>query len=661
MWNSHTESVSRGASSSDNAEQSSSAESSDSALLPSPAGSNIRRHALQTMPSFLPLAELYAIDCADMQEADRKLQIVYASASENHMRRLYELSKRAREASNDKDWNLVVSIWAEVAVPDWLTRPYADELSAGDVRTAALSASSKNLAEQSCALFVYPFVDDLDSPEGRLQASKRVSQSLIYALERLQPMAGEGEPLVEMIGGARKAQRIQRYRLRADERYVFGAHDDAAVFARENQPVVDGGAVDPLVARFRFLRVLGSGTYGIAFLAETLTSTWPTMQRRRCTIKAERMRADDSEARVAYELTKAYSPQRLKNYQTNFVRLYTWSRSRSDIEALRRPPQSLPSQQADTALSEFLNKLSDERGIEATGLQEWVYTAMEYADGGTLSTFARAHPDRMFRDIECFRGLMLQLVCTLAELQQRLQFVHGDMHGGNVLLSRSPVDEPRFDVLEYRVDGATHQVHLRRCYERVVKLSDYGRSRVSVGAFEARTPASNKEPEYDLHMLALTLLGTLYNSAHINGIRLDSVSASVWQFFRLCIIRNFKDGHVSAEAEDLFRYIGKDRESLDFSDPEFDAHQQDQRGLFYSVVAQRIRRIMNGGRISPVGYEGRGTTALQLLKDFSLFSRPAADPPVGDPRRVTVMNVFAGADYGPMLPMRERLLPQPAL
>lgn len=645
MWNSHTQSVSGNSDVQERVFESSS--SSPAEALPSPAGSGLRRHMLYSMPSFVPLLDLYSIRYADLHDAERKLQIVYASASENHMRRLYELSKRARDAANDKDWNLVVSLWAEVAVPDWQTRPSADEMTVGDLRTTALTASPKSLAEQACALFVYPFVDDIDGADGRVQTADRVIRALVYALDKLQPMAGEGDAALELLGADKKARRIARYRLRADEEYVFGVHDDDAVFARQNQPTATD-RIDPLVARFRFLRVLGSGAFGIAFLAETLTSTWPTMQRRLCTIKAELGRADDSEARVAYELTKAYSPRRLQNYQTNFVRLYTWSRSRSDIAAIQRPPQSLPQHQADTELAEFLAKLDTETQ------REWVYTAMEYADAGTLSTFARAHPDRLYRDIECFRGLLLQLVCTLAEVQQRLQFVHGDLHLGNVLLSRASVNEPRFDVLEYRVAGRTYQVHLRRCFNRIVKVSDYGRSRVSFGAFAARTPDSNKPPEYDLHLLALSLLGVLYNSAEIHGIRLGAVSASVWQFFRLCIIRNYADMHVREDAEMLHSYLGQDRETLNFSDPEFDPHQQDQRRLFYSAMSQRIRLLIRSSRVAPFG-DGRGTTPLQLLTELPLFSRQPADAPVDDPRRVTVMNVFSGADYDPMLPMRERL------
>lgn len=567
------------------------------------------------------------------------LQLVPSVITEHHLRRMYERAERARDAEREKDWNRFCENWAEVALP-----PGTAEASSEDVRKAVDGAAVAYLALQACALYVFPFADDIEQTKNARALADKVFRSAIYGLERLEPFAGEAEPSMELTPKKTKHVRISRFLVRAEEERVFRTHRDALVLAGQPQPL-SIKSVDPLVQRFRFLKVLGSGSYGIAFLVETATSTWPTMRKRKCVIKAE-LTEQETEARIMYEITKAFSPERLKSYPVNFVRLYTWSRSLSDILELKNAPRSLPEHYADTRLAEFL-----ERREKLGGALRWIYTAMEYADMGSLSSLARSSPETFFRDSRCFRGVMVQIAATLSALAH-VGFRHGDLHAPNVLFSRADPDDPRLEVLDYRLAFRRVQVRTKRCGGRIVKLSDFGFSTIRQKGFElgSRQEAGRA---WDLNLLALSMLDILLSVCGSRALRRSDVTASVWTVLRRCIVTRFEAEDARSNAEWIQRYLGSGAEQLDSSDPDYAPDISDQRGAYYASLTRRVNLARRYGRMPEGTGEGFGASADELLE---LLSSSSDDEPiVEDPRRSTTMNVLDPL-YSPFLPLKQRFV-----
>jgi hypothetical protein len=95
---------------------------------------------------------------------------------------------------------------------------------------------------------------------------------------------------------------------------------------------------DPLAVFqvFKVSRVLGSGVYGVALLAETTTGLFPDGEKLKCVIKVQLLEVENNsdasgEIRIQSELTKLFSPSRFGNAACNVTRVYGWMRVKMDF------------------------------------------------------------------------------------------------------------------------------------------------------------------------------------------------------------------------------------------------------------------------------------------------------------------------------------------
>lgn len=139
------------------------------------------------------------------------------------------------------------------------------------------------------------------------------------------------------------------------------------------------------------------------------------------------------------------NPTRREDVYSNAVRIYDWARCSIQRDSIRAKFTNGTTMQARQELEQRFEPLFQKAEEKTKGarVQEIQVLAivMEYVPGQTVDTFFKPlSGTNRFVDVELlsrpeyFLSVWTQLVCTLAYLQKRIDFAHGDAHMGNIML-----------------------------------------------------------------------------------------------------------------------------------------------------------------------------------------------------------------------------------
>ena len=286
--------------------------------------------------------------------------------------------------------------------------------------------------------------------------------------------------------------------------------------------------------KYRILRFLGSGSYGMVFEVSNIPKSVTPEQLAQFTpettkyyaLKCESLSSRGSQGVQEIQSEVAINELLLrldKKTTINVLHMHDWIRCRLTLS--KRMPRDVFVGMAQRVKSVMFDAMTEQSDWQMMLLEDADHTLLEYANVWT----ALGRPDfDMFVSSVC-----VQVLCTLYLLQQKIDFRHGDMSVNNVMVmnSKKKIKDERFVVYHLVDRRVAYVVPLRYTGGMLAVLSDKGFSsaRYSAGGVDNVIEITSNQLYARYPEKEFIFVQQLGQMAQARG---DPHIASIVQFFR---------------------------------------------------------------------------------------------------------------------------------